>query len=114
MSLKDYVVANQELMQFIKDRTPGNSREDMFYGTLDFAAARFNTILLKLSQDEIKRFDHRWEVKECFDAIQKFYKYTKKYCAGNFIQKFFYGTILHGIGTKEIPKIKKLHQILDN
>ena len=49
MSLKDYVVANQELMQFIKDRTPGNSREDMFYGTLDFAAARFNTILLKLS-----------------------------------------------------------------
>ena len=89
MSLKDYVVANQELMQFIKDRTPGNSREDMFYGTLDFAAARFNTILLKLSQDEIKRFDHRWEVKECFDAIQKFYKYTKKYCAGNFIQKFF-------------------------
>ena len=97
MSLKDYVVANQELMQFIKDRTPGNSREDMFYGTLDFAAARFNTILLKLSQDEIKRFDHRWEVKECFDAIQKFYKYTKKYCAGNFIQKFFYGTILHGI-----------------
>ena len=114
MSLNDYVVANQELMQFIKDRTPGNSREDMFYGTLDFAAARFNTILLKLSQDEIKRFDHRWEVKECFDAIQKFYKYTKKYCAGNFIQKFYYGTILHGIGTKQIPKIKKLHKILDN
>tara|TARA_B100001287_G_scaffold198885_1_gene168405 strand:- start:2724 stop:3068 length:345 start_codon:yes stop_codon:yes gene_type:complete len=114
MNLKEYVIHNQELMQKIKDRTPGDTKEDMLYGTLDFAVARFNTILLKLSQDEIKRFDHRWEVKECFDAIQKFFTYTKKYSAGNFIQKFYYGTILHGIGTKQIPKIKKLHKILDN
>ena len=114
MNLKEYVINNQELMQTIKDRTPGDTKEDMLYGTLDYATARFHTILLKLSQDEIKKWDHRWDVKECYHAIQNFYNYTKKYCDGNVIQKIYYRFVLHRIGTKQIPKIKKLLNALDN
>lgn len=114
MNLREYVINNQELMQTIKDRTPGDTKEDMLYGTLDYATARFHTILLKLSQDEIKRFGHRWDVKECFHAIQNFYNYTKKYSSGNALQKIYYRFVLHRIGTTQIPKIKKLLNALDN
>ena len=47
--LKDYVQQNQKIMQAIIDRVPGDNQVDMYYGTLDYATARFNTILLKLS-----------------------------------------------------------------
>ena len=50
MTPRDYVMANMEITQAIKDRLPGDPRLDMYYGTLDYATARFNTILLKLSQ----------------------------------------------------------------
>ena len=51
MNLKDFVVENQKVIALVKDRVPGNEQVDMYYGTLDYATARFNTILLKLSQD---------------------------------------------------------------
>ena len=53
MMLEDYVKQNQKIIQAIKDRVPGDSQVDMYYGTLDYATARFNTILLKLSQDRL-------------------------------------------------------------
>ena len=114
MKLQEYVLENQEIISAIKDRVPGDVKEDMLYGTLDYATARFHSILLKLSQDEIKKWSHRWDVKDCFDIIQKFYSYTKKYCNGNMLQRLYYKVILHKIGTQEIPKIKKLLEKLNN
>ena len=45
MNLKDYVQENQKVISLVKDKTPGDSEVDMYYGTLDYATARFHTIL---------------------------------------------------------------------
>ena len=54
MNLKNYVQGNQKVINLVKDRVPGDNQVNMYYGTLDYATARFHTILLKLSQDVLK------------------------------------------------------------
>ena len=51
MDFNDYVKQNQEVIQFVKDAMPGSI--DKYVGTLDYASARFNTILIKLSQEPL-------------------------------------------------------------
>jgi len=114
MEFKDYVLANQEIVQRITDRLPGDPKLDMYYGTLDYATSRFNTIILKLSQDQILAQEHQVEVHECFEIIQAFYSNVKRYQIWPKPFKFMIGVVLHGIGTRRIPKIKRLLQRLDN
>ena len=114
MELNDYVLANQNVRRLVKDRIPGDTQLDMYYGTLDYATTRFNTILLKLSQDQILAQEHRVEVHECFEAIQAFYRNVKRYEAWPSIFRYIVGVVLHGIGTRRIPKIKRLLNALDN
>ena len=66
MDFKDYVKYNQEVTQFVKDAVPGSI--DKYVGTLDYASARFNTILLKLSQEPLMADQYKDEVKVCFNA----------------------------------------------
>lgn len=112
MDLRDFVLENQEVLRHCNDRTPGDNDIDMLYGTLDFATARFHTILIKLSQDPIAEQENKDKVQECFDIIKSFYRYTLKYEYANFITKLYYRTILHIIGKRRIPKIKNLHDKL--
>ena len=114
MDPKDYVIANQHTVQQIKDRLPGDPKLDMYYGTLDYATARFNTILLKLSQDRILEQEHENEVHECFEAIQSFYRNVQRYDRCPRLLKFIIGVVLHGIGTRRIPKIKRLLERINN
>ena len=111
--LEDYVKQNQKIMQAIKDRVPGDNQVDMYYGTLDYATARFNTILLKLSQDRLLEDRVKSEVQDCFKTIQDFYDYVQKYRFWPFFTKPFFKIILYGIGTRRIPKIKKLLNTLE-
>ena len=114
MSLKQFVLDNQQLISEIKNRTPGQDDVDMMYGTLDYATARFNTILLKLSQDQLLEQQHMPAGAELFKTIQDFYRWVQKY---RFWPKFtrpITRAILHYIGTKRIPKIKKLLETLNN
>lgn len=114
MTPRDYVLANQEIVQTIIDRLPGDPKLDMYYGTLDYATSRFNTILIKLSQDQILAQEHQTDVHECFEAIQAFYHNVKRYDAWPKPFKFIIGIVLHGIGTRRIPKVRRLLQRLDN
>ena len=50
MTLQKFVIENQKIIELVQDRVPGQEQVDMYYGTLDYATARFNTILIKLSQ----------------------------------------------------------------
>ena len=112
MNLEDYVKENQKIISMVKERVPGRPEVDMYYGTLDYATARFHTILIKLSQDALAEAENKITVQECFDAIQSFYKYTLKYQDGNVMTKWFYRLLLHRIGKRRIPKIKNLHDKL--
>jgi|TARA_B100001094_G_C17940197_1_gene675144 hypothetical protein len=114
MNLKDFVLENQKVIDLVKDRVAGDSRVDMYYGTLDYATARFHTIILKLSQDKIKEQEHLPDVVECFETIQAFYKNVQRYRFWPRITRPFIKMILHGIGTRRIPKIKRLLEKLDN
>jgi S-adenosylmethionine hydrolase len=114
MEFKAYVLANQEIVQRITDRLPGDPKLDMYYGTLDYATSRFNTIILKLSQDQILAQEHAVEVMECFEAIQAFYSNVKRYEAWPKFFKHIVGVVLHGIGTRRIPKIKRLLERVNN
>ena len=108
MKLKDFVVENQKVIALVKDRVPGDEQVDMYYGTLDYATARFNTILIKISQDRVLEEVHKKDVLECFNTIQDFYKHVQRYRFWPFFTKPFIKMVLHGIGTKRIPMIKKL------
>ena len=108
------MLENQKIIQTIKDRTPGDESIDMYYGTLDYATARFHTILLKLSQDQILEQEHAMEVLECFEAIQAFYHNVKRYEAWPSFFRHIVAMVLHGIGTNRIPKIKRLLNLLNN
>ena len=114
MNLKDFVLENQKIIELVRDRVGGENVVDMYYGTLDYATARFNTILIKLSQDKIKEVEHTTEVLDCFNAIQDFYNNVQRYRFWPKITRPFIKLNLYGIGTRRIPKIKNLLQKLDN
>jgi hypothetical protein len=114
MNLKDFVIKNRKIIELVKDRVGGENVVDMYYGTLDYATARFNTILIKLSQDKIKEVEYSTEVLDCFNAIQDFYNNVQRYRFWPKITRPFIKLNLYGIGTRRIPKIKNLLQKLDN
>ena len=114
MNLKDFVLENRKIIELVKDRVGGENVVDMYYGTLDYATARFNTILIKLSQDKIKEVEYSTEVLDCFNAIQDFYNNVQRYRFWPKITRPFIKLNLYGIGTRRIPKIKNLLQKLDN
>ena len=114
MNYENYVKENQKIIQAIKDRVPGDDQVDMFYGTLDVATARFHTILLKLSQDRLAEQRLKNDVADCFKAIQDFYKNVQRFCFWPFFTKPFIKIVLHGIGVKRIPMIKKLLNRLEH
>jgi hypothetical protein len=114
MDFRHFVEENSKIIQAVQDRTPGDERIDMYYGTLDYATARFHTILLRLSQDRILAQEHAVEVMECFETIQAFYSNVKRYEAWPKFFKHIVGMMLHGIGTRRIPKIKRLLERVNN
>ena len=114
MNLKDFVIKNRKIIELVKDRVGGENVVDKYYGTLDYATARFHTILIKLSQDKIKEIEHTTEVLDCFNAIQDFYNNVQRYRFWPKITRPFIKLNLYGIGTRRIPKIKNLLEKLDN
>ena len=114
MILEDFVKETQKVIDLIRDRVGGDSAIDMYYGTLDYATARFNTILIKISQDRVLEQVHGEDVTECFETIQDFYKNVQRYRFWPKITRPITRMIIHRIGTKRIPAIKRLLNRLEN
>ena len=112
MYVNDYVRANKEVIEFVQNAVPGAI--DKYVGTLDYATARFNTILLKLSEDPLLADTHRHEIDYCFRTIQTFYEDTKRYLMWPYVFKPIMTMKLHWTGKIGIPKIKRLLQKIDN
>ena len=107
MNLNDIVKSNEEILQLIEKDHPG--RLNMYIGTLDTAMSRLNTTLIKLSQDKVLEQEHTAEVVDCQEAIQSFYKNTLRLRDWHWVTRPLIKLILHGIGTRKIPKIKRLY-----
>jgi hypothetical protein len=108
MTLNEYVTQNKKVIELVKNKSQNDPTLGKYYGTLDYATARFNTILLKLSQDRLLEDKLKDDVRDCFEIIQKFYTNVRRYESWPFFTKPFIKTVLHGIGTRQIPNIKKL------
>ena len=112
MDLRSYVRENQKVVEFVSQATPGVI--DRYVGTLDHATARFNTILLRLSEHPLKKYEHAKEIDESYQAIQTFYEDTKRYLTWPYVFKPIIVLKLHWTGKTAIPKIKRLLQKIDN
>ena len=112
MDINDYVRANKEVIEFVQNAVPGAI--DKYVGTLDHATARFNTILLKISQEPLMLDEHMPEARDCFDAIQAFYRNTQRLITWPWLFKPVAKVMLHIIGTSQIPKIKQLLAKVNN
>ena len=112
MYVNEYVRANKKVIKFVQNAVPGAI--DKYVGTLDYATARFNTILLRLSEDPIMLDEFMPEARYCFDAIQSFYTNTQRLITWPWMFKPVAKVMLHGIGTRKIPKIKRLLDKVDN
>jgi len=112
MDLRSYVRQNQQVIEFVRHATPGVI--DKYVGTLDYATARFNTILLKLSQDPLDADEHSQDIDECFSIIQSFYNDTKNYLTWSYMLKPIMALKLHYTGSIHIPKIKILLDKVNN
>ena len=112
MHVDDYVRANKEIIEFVQNAVPGAI--DKYVGTLDYATARFNTILLRLSEEPLMLDEFMPEARVCFDAIQSFYKNTQRLITWPWMFKPIAKIVLHSIGTRQIPKIKSLLDKVDN
>ena len=112
MYVNDYVLANKEVIKFVQNAVPGAI--DKYVGTLDHATARFNTILLKISQEPLMLDEHMSEARQCFDAIQAFYRNTQRLITWPWMFKPVAKVMLHIIGTRQIPKIKQLLAKVNN
>ena len=112
MYIDDYVLANKEIIEFVQNAVPGAI--DKYVGTLDYATARFNTILLRLSEEPLMLDEHMSEARDCFDAIQSFYKNTQRLISWHWLLKPVAKAMLHWTGTRQIPKIKQLLAKVNN
>ena len=121
MNLNNFVEANKEIINFVGDwNADENVRqssylnsgpiklETKYIGTLDYATAKFNTILLRLAEHPLTIDEHTSELLACHFAIQHFYKNTKRLMTWPKITHSILRLNLHGIGTRKIPKIKNL------
>tara|TARA_Y100001937_G_C7112134_1_gene328185 strand:+ start:311 stop:649 length:339 start_codon:yes stop_codon:yes gene_type:complete len=112
MDFREYVENNQTVVQFVKDYMPGEN--DKYIGTLDYATARFNTILLRLSEDPLMADQYKIDVQECYQIIHNFYRNFKWFTTANSFLRPFLKLILHYQGTIHIPKIKLLLEKINN
>ena len=121
MNLTSFIEANKEIIEFVSEwnadedirkcsyqNSGGIKPETKYVGTLDYATARFNTILLRLAEHPLTIDEHTSELLDCHFAIQHFYKNTKRLITWPKITHSILRLNLHGIGTRKIPKIKNL------
>ena len=112
MYIEDYVKGNKEVIDFVQNAVPGAI--DTYVGTLDYATARFNTALLRMSENPLMLDELMPEARDCYEAIQAFYENTQRLITWPWMFKQVAKIKRHGIGTRQIPKIKKLLDKVDN
>ena len=61
--IEDYVKGNKEVIDFVQNAVPG--AVDKYVGTLDYATARFNTALIKMSENPLMLDEFMPEARDC-------------------------------------------------
>ena len=108
---KSYVVKNQKHLNYVRNLHPQN---DKWTGTVDYAVARLNTVLLRLINQPLKLYEYNDQISECQNIIDDFVVNIRRYHEWPSIFKCFPVLMIHFIGTRKIPRIKKLLNIVND
>jgi len=108
--LKKYVEENQKNLNYVRSIEPKN---DKWIGTLDYAVARFNTLLLRLIQTPLNLDKNYYNIKRCQKIIDNFVKHIRRYQQWPRIIKWYPKICIHIIGVRQIPYIRNLLNNLD-
>ena len=109
---RELVRHNQDIVKYCQSRTYTIDNQ-MLNASLDMAIARFNTILLQLIQRPLEAEEYKEDIEECQLAIDKFYHYLIKLDTWPGFTRWFWRYMIHRTGTKKIPKIRALLNIVE-
>ena len=98
---------NQDMLEYLRH---AHSIGDygMKVGSLDYAIARINTIILRLSQHPLLADRHFTELADCHDAVREFYLNMQREETWPRLFKWYPRYMIHRIGIKRFPNIAKL------
>lgn len=102
---QDFVVQNQKMLNAVRSFQPSN---DKWVGTLDYAVARLNTVILRLINTPLELDAKKNDLESCQASIMIFFKYVERYYQSPYYMKWYYHAIIHFIGKLKIPRVKKL------
>ena len=104
---------NQDMLEYLRH---AHSIGDygMKVGSLDYAIARVNTIILRLSQHPLLADQYFSELVDCHDAVREFYLNMKREETWPRWLGWYPRFRIHRIGIKRFPKIAKLLARVEN
>ena len=91
-----------------------NNMMTMCVATLDMALSRFNTSLLRCQQHPLIADEYYTQLEDCCKIINRFYKWMLHFEDLPAVLSWFPALILDWIGKRQIPKIKKLNDKVNN
>jgi hypothetical protein len=103
--LKTYIKNNQKQLVYVRSLSPQNEK---WIGTIDYAVARLNTLLLKLINTPLRLDAHRHEIEDIQNIIESFIKWVIRYYVWPKYTKNICAFVIHILGTYKIPKVKKM------
>ena len=109
---QDLVQKNQELVKHCQKRKHTIDNQ-MLNASLDMAVARFNTILLILIQHPLQAEQYQHHVALCQEAIEEFFGLLIDIDTWPSITHWWFRWRLHRVGTKKIPHIRNLLNIIE-
>ena len=109
--LQRYIRHNQEQLEYVKKFYP---QKPKWIGTVDYAVARLNTVLLRLIHTPLKLDEHSKDIDDCQYIIDDFVKNIRRYYNWWFIFKWYPSMRIFFIGIRRIPRIKKLLNSIDD
>lgn len=103
--IKTYIKQNQAHLQYVRSVEPQN---DKWTGTVDYAVARFNTVLLKLINTPLDLDRHWLDIQECQSILNGFVEHIRRYHKWPTWMRWYNHLMIHYTGKFKIPRIKKL------
>lgn len=108
--IKGYIQTNQTSLDRIKNYHPKNDR---WIGTIDYATARFNTLILHLVNYPLSLDEYREQMEDAQRAIENFIKEVDRYYRWPSFLRWWPAFCVFWVGRTQIPRVKKLLNMIN-
>ena len=112
-SLDAMVRQNQDIIEYLR-HAHRIGDYSMLVGSLDYAIARINTVILRLSQYPLLADEYFAELKSCHYSVRAFHKNMVRTETWPRFLRWYPGFRLHRIGIKRFPRIALLLVRVEN